>query len=329
MSIKTNFFSRVRQIFGCPHSNSGQLGTDLSLSFCIITNGKRPKALSTLLSSIRRQNIPQFETIISGNWQADGAVVYVPCEDAAASGHLGLMRNLAVARARFDNVVVLDDDMLLAPGWYQALCAYRRPFDILTSQVRLPDGGRYWDHATIGGPRGHIILADGEFDENVYMTGGGAWVMTRQVARSVVWDESRAFYEGEDVDFSRRCQREGFQISHCHEMIVFHDDASYTNVGRRVLRRADGRTQQWAQSVVRQISASALLRQVQILMIEERKAEAADLLRLAMTRHFWSIAIRRKWWDLIKESGGRLPGEAWYPDGDPIYVDAVRELSRA
>jgi hypothetical protein len=326
--MKNSLLPRLCRFFDSPGSNSGRHGANLSLSFCIITNGKRPEALRNLLSSILRQNVPQFEIIISGNWRPDGALIYAPCEDAAASGHLGRMRNLAVARARFDNVVVLDDDMLLAPAWYQALCAYRRPFDILTSQIRLPDGGRYWDHATIGGPRGHVILADGECDENVYMTGGGAWVMRRQVADSVVWDESRAFYEGEDVDFSRRCQREGFQISHCHEMIVFHDDASYTTVGRRVLRRTDGRTQHWAQSVIRQLSASAVLCQVQLLRREGREAEAADLLRLAMARHFWNVTIRRKWWNMVKDSGGRLPGGAWYPDGDPIYVDAVRELSR-
>jgi GT2 family glycosyltransferase len=152
--------------------------------------------------------------------------------------------------------------------------------------------------------------------------------MRRQVSGLVVWDDARAFYEGEDVDFSRRCQREGFQISHCHEMVVFHDDASYTNVGRRVLRRADGRTPHWAQSAIRQLSASAVLSQIRILRREGRGAEAADLLRLAMARHFWNVSIRRKWWNMVKDSGGRLPGAAWYPDGDPMYVDAVRESSR-
>src|SRR5205085_1714217 len=108
---------------------------------------------------------------------------------AADAGRLGEMRNLAVARAQYENIVILDDDILLAPDWYAAFSAYAQPFDILTAQVRLPDGGRYWDHVAAGEGRGNQrLLTDSEDDPNVFMTGGGGWVMKAYVARAVQWD---------------------------------------------------------------------------------------------------------------------------------------------
>jgi hypothetical protein len=310
-----------------PSRGEGAPHADLDVSFCIITNGKRPAALRALVSSIARQNIPVFEIVITGDWRIEDDIVYVPCREAAVGGYLGRMRNLAVGKAKFNHVVHLDDDFLLAPDWYRALRAHREPFDILTSQIRLPDGGRYWDHATIGGPRGHAILAEGEDDEFVYMTGGGAWVMRSDLAKSVEWDESRAFYQGEDVDFSRRCQRLGARISHHHEMIAFHDDATYTNVGRRVLRRAEGRTHTWARSAFSGFSSSAVLREVDALRNAGNEAEAADLLRLARVRHFWSLKTKRKWSNFVEGCGGPLPGARWFPQGDPLYLETRRRLS--
>lgn len=296
------------------------------LSFCIITNGQRPAMLHAVIASIRGQQIPAFEIIISGNCQPEEGVVYLPCRDAATGGYLGQMRNLAVARAKHENIVLLDDDIVLSPSWYRSFCEYGKPFDILTSQVRLPDGGRYWDHATIGGPRGHVILTENEDDEFVYMTGGGGWVMRREVAATIKWDDSRAFYQGEDVDFSRRCQARGFQISHNHQMMVFHADASYTCVGRRVCRRAQGWTPRSAERLLSQLSSMGVIKKVISLQVGGKTAEAADLLRLARLRHPFSSFFKIMSWLFFKLYGGRLPHESWFPEDDPTYRDALSKL---
>ena len=137
----------------------------MSHSFCIITNGKRPELLRMVIRSIQAQPIAEHEIIIAGIHHAEQGIIYVAAEDAAAGGRLGEMRNKAVARARYENIVMLDDDIILAPDWYAAFTAYDKPFDILTSQIRLPDGGRYFDHVTTGGPKGQAFLDEDEDDD--------------------------------------------------------------------------------------------------------------------------------------------------------------------
>jgi glycosyltransferase involved in cell wall biosynthesis len=295
----------------------------MSHTFCIITGGYRPDTLKTVIKSIRAQNIPEYEIIVVGKHHLEHGIVYIESEEAAVGGRLSEMRNKAVTRARYENIVILDDDIILSPDWYAAFLTYNKPFDILTSQVRVPDGSRYVDHASIGGPKGNIILIDGEEDDNLYMTGGGGWVMKKYVSETVRWDEARFFYEGEDVDFSRRCQEQGFRISHNHRMLVFHADPTYTCIGRIVARRQEERTQEWLLSVFDEQTFLQILRALVELRKTGRFAEAADYLRMGMLKgpHRW---LFKAIWGVVEyKLGGKLPGINWYPSGDPAYLDAL------
>jgi glycosyltransferase involved in cell wall biosynthesis len=295
----------------------------MKVSFCIVTGGKRAETISLVIESIRAQRIPTYEIIIAGKHHNDQGIIYLPAADAANRGMLGIMRNIAVSVAQYENIVLLDDDIILSPGWYGSLKAYGRTFDILTSQIRVPDGSRYFDHATVGGPRGQIILDEGEDDEYVYMTGGGGWVMKNYVARRVRWDETRAFYEDEDVDFARRCQVEGYKISHNQKMLVFHDDATYTAVGRTIFRRSGGKSQEWILSAIDAMPPMAIMRRVIVARAKFQLAEAADYLRMGMEKYPSSIILRVIWKWFIRRTGGELPGARWFPQGDPEYLDAV------
>jgi len=295
----------------------------MTVSFCIITGGKRAETISLVIKSIRAQKIPTHEIIIAGKHHDEPGIIYLPAADAADKGMLGLMRNLAVSRTQYENIVLLDDDIILSQEWYEALKAYDRPFDILTSQIRVPDGSRYLDHATVGGPRGQIILAEDEDDEYVYMTGGGGWVMKNYVARQVSWDKDLAFYKNEDVDFSRRCQAAGFRISHNHKMLVFHADAAYTAVGRTIFRRSDGRSQEWIISAIDRMTPMAIIKQVIIARSKSHLAEAADYLRIGRDKYPSSVMLKMVLAYFILRTGGELPGSQWFPQGDPVYLEAM------
>ncbi|MEE9281901.1 MAG: glycosyltransferase [Myxococcota bacterium] len=294
-----------------------------ALSFCIITAGVRPQLLETVVRSIRAQGIPEFEVIVVGDCtsRADALTISVP--EHAASGRLGVMRNLAAAAARHENLVMLDDDVVLAPDWYESFGAYPGTFDILTCQVRLPDGSRYWDHATCGGPLGHRILAPDEQDPNVYMTGGGGWVMKQRVSQTVRWDESRGFYQGEDVDFAQRCRQAGFEISHNHSAVVFHADASYTTVGRLTFQRTERRVHDWVESELCGLGVDELVHLVVDHMNAQRFAEMADCLRYGLEQHPESRQLAEMWRTLEGMLGGRLPDARWSSQGDPAFREAM------
>src|SRR5690606_39840715 len=60
-----------------------------------------------------------------------------------------------------------------------------------------------WDWATTGGTKGSVLLDYWDADPNAYIT-GGICVLKTEVLERVQWDDSRGFYESEDVDFSTR-----------------------------------------------------------------------------------------------------------------------------
>jgi glycosyltransferase involved in cell wall biosynthesis len=298
----------------------------MSISFCIITNGKRPDLLETVIASIRIQNIPEHEIIVAGRYHRADGVVYLPAEAAAEQGRLGEMRNRAVERTRHDYVAMLDDDIILSPDWYATLSAYGRPFDILTSRIRLPDGGRYYDHATAGGPRGQAFLDDDEDDAYVYMTGGGGWVMRRYVAENVCWDVDRAFYQEEDIDFSRRCQAAGYTIVHNPVMVVYHADPTYTNIGRALKRRKAVLSQEWVLHELDGLNTLQILKRVVEFKRHGLSAEAADYVRMAILLGKNSWLFKTIWQAFLLRVGGDLPDTYWSPSGDPDYVRLLTTL---
>lgn len=297
----------------------------MSHSFCIITAGKRIELIKTVIKSIHYQRIPNYEIIIVGDYHSESGITYIESKELASTGRIGEMRNIGVAHSRYNNIVILDDDVILSPDWYMKFLSYDRSFDVLTSQIRVPDGGRYWDHATIGGPKGHIILEHFEDDEYVYMTGGGGWVMKKYVAESVKWDNIYGYYEGEDVDFSRRVQALGYKISHNHMMLVYHADSTYTCVGRQVCRRQQGRSQEWILPVYKNMTLIKFIKFLNDLKSKNYYAERADFFRMAVLNGPCRSIMKIIWYFKQKKMGGSLSGINWVPSGDHGFLTTLKK----
>jgi hypothetical protein len=226
--------SNTEALAGGPGAPSRQPG----YSFCIITNGRRPEKLAREIESIRALGIPDFEILVGGDpppGLASAGVRTLRLVDAAANGRLGEMRNALCRAARYDHLVVADDDMLFHPDYYEGLKAFGEDYDVLCVRLLNPDGTRYWDWATHGGPTGHHLLAYDETDPHVYVT-GGLCVLKAPVFDRVQWDEQRGFYQHEDVDFSERLKQAGFRIRFCKASTVTHNDPSLTQMGELIIK---------------------------------------------------------------------------------------------
>ncbi|WP_309672451.1 glycosyltransferase [Gemmatimonas sp.] len=211
-------------------------------SFCLITDGRRPQQLAEEIATIRALQLPAYEIIVAGRvpFAVDGVRV-IDAAHHALVGQLGAMRNLACAAARFDHLIVADDDMrfhLDFANGLRYLVAHGADVDVLCVRLLNPDGTRYWDWATSGGPRGHILLDYRETDPFVYVTGGLA-IMKATVHDAVRWDDVRGFYAGEDLDWSSRVRAAGFRIGLCVDATVTHDDARYTRQGHTLRFQQD------------------------------------------------------------------------------------------
>ncbi|MEE9339088.1 MAG: glycosyltransferase [Methylococcaceae bacterium] len=198
-----------------------------TLSFCIITNGRRPRKLNKLLRSIHSMNIPTFEIIICGYLEKPPPnVTYIADYQSAETGKLGKMRNKACSAARYDVLVVTDDDVLFDKNFYMALCKIGLNFDIACSKFLNPDGSRYWDWA-IDNNEEHRLIQYHQTHSDIYITGGRC-IMTRKVFDHVRWSEILGFYEREDVDYTHRIKEAGFKIQLFEKLVITHNDWTYT-----------------------------------------------------------------------------------------------------
>lgn len=209
-----------------------------AISFCIITNGKRPEKLAQLLASIRSLSIPRHEIILVGSPPShvdlsDANIQHM--EAAAQKGLLGAMRNRAVQNAQHPIVVVCDDDLIFTPDFYAGVHSFGPDFDVQCVRLLNPDGTRYWDWASTKGPCGQHLLDYKDTHPFAYIT-GGLCIARKEVFERVRWDETLGFYKGEDVDFSRRIKEAGYRIAMNPDATVIHDDASYTQVENFVIK---------------------------------------------------------------------------------------------
>jgi glycosyltransferase involved in cell wall biosynthesis len=204
-------------------------------SCCIITHGQRPAKLERLIESIHAQRFPAYEVIVCGalpaGWMPSG-YTFIRCEAAARAGRLGLLRNTAARLAAFDTLIMLDDDLYLHDDFYTGLANYGPDFDLLSCRILNPDGTRFWDWKA---HHGHDWLLEyNETSPYVSLTGG--FVVAKRTAwERVQWDETRGFYEAEDVDFSERARAAGLRIAFNPHSTVTHD-GSYTQRGKGVYR---------------------------------------------------------------------------------------------
>lgn len=208
---------------------------DMGVSFCIITNGERPKKLEILLSSIAALYIPNVEIIICGYLSNPPLnVQYVEDKYSADNALLGRMRNSACRVATQDVIVVADDDVIFHPMFYKNLCDSDLKFDVICSRFLNPDGSRYWDWS-ISNNIEHRLLPYAQRHPDIYITGGRC-ILKRYVFDRVQWDEELGFYKGEDVEFSLRVKSCGFSIEFMESLMITHNDWTYSQFDNRVRR---------------------------------------------------------------------------------------------
>lgn len=311
------------------------MSKDLDVSFIIVTNGNRDGLLHTIIEGIKYQNIPNYEIIIVGYSRIDRRlypeVNYIEAKDLADAGLLGAMRTVACVQAKYENLVISDDDMVLSSNWYEEL-KKSEDFQILTTQVRNPDGTRFWDHTCFRSPNyGHVVLeADQQDDDYLYMSGGQSWLMKKEVSEKVKWNEDfstgyranmrnlKDYHEGkgnEDTDFSRKCLDAGFKIKHNHNIISYHNDPTYTCVGRIVKRRMAGRHYNWIKGMDQHFPAETYASLAASLFNSMHHAESADVIRYALTFFHQNYVLNESLKALLSKNGEILSDDQWSPNG--------------
>lgn len=312
----------------------------MDLSFIIITNGKKPLELSYQIKSIQDQNIQNYEIIIVGNINnidhTDNKNIHLINDEYNANrGSLGGLRNKACSMAKYENLVISDDDMLFTTNWYDQL-SKNLNFEILTTCIRNPDGTRFWDNACYQSPiRGHINLNYNEVDDYLYMSGGQSWLIKKNLWEKVKWDEELLIYKmnnldayskgfhNEDTDFAFRCRENKIRIKHDPNTVVFHNDQSYTGIGRMVRRRSIKKNQLWCKDFdfPEKFSVDFSIN----LINNGLHAEGADLLRFFAFNKNSSFS-KNVFLQLESQLGGNLENSEFYIEHHPDYNNLIKSF---
>jgi GT2 family glycosyltransferase len=318
----------------------------MNISFIIITNGKNDKKLLLQIKSIEYQKIDSFEIIIVGilsdkvleYCKNNPNILLIKDKENANNGSLGALRNKAANASTKDYLVISDDDMLFSLNWYEELKTYYTDsdFEILTPCVKVPDGTRFWDHCCYMSPKhGHIILNPDQEDDHLYMSGGQSWIMKKAVWNKVKWDENLAIYNmknladyasnkhNEDTDYSLRCRENNIKILHNPNLLVYHNDATYTSIGRVVRRRQNGADHHWCLDI--KLHPNIINDIINVLMKNRADAEAIDLIRKLELDYPTSDASKVLL-DIENQMGGKLTNST-FSFNNKEYKDILERIS--
>jgi glycosyltransferase involved in cell wall biosynthesis len=210
------------------------------ISFCISTNGKRKEKTLLSINSINRaaSQTPdiKYEIIVCGivdQLEDIKNITLIKEENAAKNGLLGKLRNTAAEKASGDVIVFIDDDIIFDKKWFSRLKEYNQTNDwyFLGNKILLPDGGRYWDRATIQ-PHTMVDYEHTDKDPSLYQT-GCFWVIRKSEFLKHKWNETIPFeaYKynmiTEDVEYSRRLINNKYKLKFDKKNLVWHYDDSY------------------------------------------------------------------------------------------------------
>ncbi len=193
------------------------------ISFCVITGGHRPDMMEALIQSIEAQQIPAYEILVCGKYRNDPRVNYMETINLAETAAVCKMRNLNAARARYDTIIILDDDVTFSPDWWEHMRRHDS-FDLAGCRGLDPLGNRWWDYQKIerGNPLASPQLLEyGEEDPGSYIS--GYFMMMRwDVWHAVQFDEARRNYQHDDIDFCHRAKDAGFTLKVFSDAVVTH-----------------------------------------------------------------------------------------------------------
>ncbi len=189
----------------------------MKFSFCIITNNVNDN-IKNLIDSIKRI-VPQDcrdIIVVGGTNEYGGEVNHIPFDESIKHAWITRKKNLAVAAAKYENVVITHDYFLLDENWYSGFLKYGNNFTVCSNVVLNKDGTRFrdWqlkDPQWRPGPlpqlqRRRLLPYDFRHQNlhNNMFINGGYWVAKKHIMQHIPLNESLSWNEGEDIEWSNR-----------------------------------------------------------------------------------------------------------------------------
>jgi hypothetical protein len=198
----------------------------MNFTFGIITDGNNNHYLNSVIDSIEKLNIPEYEIIIVGNTdlKREGIKV-IHFDESIKKAWITRKKNLITQNAKFENVVYSHDYVAYDPDWYRGYLKYGSVFKVCMNQILNFDGTRFrdwvlWPHnnsitdSIVGQNRQCIIPYEiTHLSRHMYIS-GSFWVAKKHVMEEFPLNESLGWGDGEDVSWSMNVrQRYDFSLN--------------------------------------------------------------------------------------------------------------------
>jgi GT2 family glycosyltransferase len=240
------------------------------IAVVILTLNQREKTIRCL-SSFSDVTRGSHQILVWDNGSQDGTLDavqklfpdvlthYCPTNLGVASGR-NAAANLAIERFSPSHLLFMDNDMVVAPDFLDALLAPFATGDNALAQtaakIKFLEDERYLYSA--GGSRVRFWLGDttpighGELDNGQHdlptrcIAQGGATLVRTDVFQALGgFDPAFNPYGPEDLDFSLRARRAGYYSLYTPQAVVFHERSQTFEDGQYTERYARNKTQKW------------------------------------------------------------------------------------
>jgi len=181
----------------------------MNFTFGIITNGNDLN-IQKIIHSIRAQSIPNYEIIIMGKSNIDDHdIINIPFDESIKEGWITKKKNIIAKIAKYDNIVLLHDYVVLSNGWYEGFLRFGTNWKICVNKILTVDGRRYRDHVIFKEflPQVNTLLPYGckltpAISKLTYIS-GSYYVIKKATALDYPLDERLVMSQGEDVILSQ------------------------------------------------------------------------------------------------------------------------------
>ena len=212
----------------------------MDFTFGIITDGNNDDFINKIILSIERNNIPNYEIIIVGNTKITSTtkILIIPFNEDIFSGWITRKKNTIACSAKYENIVMMHDYIMLDDNWYSGFLKYGNDFDWCVTKIVNTDGTRFRDYTLFPeyynynfnlkkneySPGKNIDLY---FDNhgllpydfvntiktNKYMYISGAYYVIKKITAIIHRLDENLFHgDAEDIEYSRRLGKIGIFI---------------------------------------------------------------------------------------------------------------------
>lgn len=210
----------------------------MDFTFGIVTAGTADDFIEQTIDSIEELKIPRYEVLIVGNSKVDRKnTTVMPFDESIRAGWTTRKKNIITSFAKYENVVYAHDYIKYESDWYEGYRKFGNDFLICMNRIHTAENERWrdwviwpWNGNTMDqyfmvmDPNDvppSMIPYDVTHLTNYQYISGAYWVAKKDIMLRFPLDNSRAWGQDEDTEWSFRTRRHIQYSMNPHSTVKF------------------------------------------------------------------------------------------------------------